>query len=381
MNADRHGGAWATWVAFAGILMITLGIFDVLGGVAALFSDDYFAVTKDGLLVENYKVIGVVHLCFGVLLIAVGWALLQLREWARFAAIVLVVANAAVHVALLNAQPIWSLIMVAIDVLVVYALTSALSGPCRFAPVVLERRCGEPGLILGWTAMLDLAPLIADSSSNLLAARNQMAFTLGFHIILACMGVAFPAIMLIAEYRGRKHGDADALKLAERWSRGWRCCSPSAPSPGRCSPSRWACCGRSSWTASATPSGSPSRSRACSSSPRRSSSRSTSTAGSGCRAGRTSGAGCRSCSRDWAARPSVVAANSWMNQPQGFTLGADGRVSDVDPLGGPVQPGGRLRDPAHDPGRLHGRRASWSPRSTRWACCAAGATATTGSAS
>ncbi len=64
-----------------------------------------------------------------------------------------------------------------------------------------------------------LGPLLADSSSNLLAARNQMAFTLGFHIILACMGVAFPAIMLIAEYRGRKHGDADALKLAERWSR------------------------------------------------------------------------------------------------------------------------------------------------------------------
>ena len=68
--------------------------------------------------------------------------------------------------------------------------------------------------------MPDLIPLIADSSSNLLAARNQMAFTLGFHIILACMGVAFPAIMLIAEYRGRKHGDAEALKLAERWSRG-----------------------------------------------------------------------------------------------------------------------------------------------------------------
>ena len=103
--------------------MITLGIFDVLGGVAALFSDDYFAVTKDGLLVENYKVIGVVHLAFGVLLIAVGWALLQLKEWARMVAIVLVVANAAVHVAFLNAQPIWGLIMVAIDVLVVYALT------------------------------------------------------------------------------------------------------------------------------------------------------------------------------------------------------------------------------------------------------------------
>ena len=67
---------------------------------------------------------------------------------------------------------------------------------------------------------MSFAPLIADASSNLLAARNQMAFTLGFHIILACLGVAFPAIMLVAHYRGLKHDDKDALKLAERWSRG-----------------------------------------------------------------------------------------------------------------------------------------------------------------
>ena len=120
---DHHGGIWATWVAFAGIMMITVGIFDVLGGVAALFSDDYFAVTKDGLLISNYKVLGAIHLGFGVLLAAVGWALIKLRPWARFAAIVLVIANAASHIAFLNAQPIWGLIMVAIDVLVVYALT------------------------------------------------------------------------------------------------------------------------------------------------------------------------------------------------------------------------------------------------------------------
>ena len=41
-------------------------------------------------------------------------------------------------------------------------------------------------------------PLLADASSNLLAARNQMGFTLGFHIVLASLGVAFPARLLIA---------------------------------------------------------------------------------------------------------------------------------------------------------------------------------------
>ena len=56
-------------------------------------------------------------------------------------------------------------------------------------------------------------------ASNLEAARSQMAFTLGFHIILASLGVALPALMLIANYRGLRRNDADALKLAQRWSK------------------------------------------------------------------------------------------------------------------------------------------------------------------
>src|SRR5437773_6655100 len=46
-----------------------------------------------------------------------------------------------------------------------------------------------------------------------------MAFTLGFHIILASLGVALPALVLIANYRGLRHGEPDALELAQRWSK------------------------------------------------------------------------------------------------------------------------------------------------------------------
>src|ERR687888_1703035 len=56
-------------------------------------------------------------------------------------------------------------------------------------------------------------------SSELIPARSQMAFTLGFHIILASLGVAFPALMLIANYRGLRHDDPVALELAQRWSK------------------------------------------------------------------------------------------------------------------------------------------------------------------
>jgi cytochrome d ubiquinol oxidase subunit I len=63
------------------------------------------------------------------------------------------------------------------------------------------------------------AIVLAASESNLLAAREQMAFTLGFHIVLSCFGVALPATILVANYLGLKRGDRDAMELARRWSK------------------------------------------------------------------------------------------------------------------------------------------------------------------
>jgi cytochrome bd ubiquinol oxidase subunit I len=53
---------------------------------------------------------------------------------------------------------------------------------------------------------------------DVIPARAQMATTLGFHIILACMGIALPAIVLIAEFIGLRRSDEIAMKLARRWS-------------------------------------------------------------------------------------------------------------------------------------------------------------------
>jgi cytochrome bd ubiquinol oxidase subunit I len=68
--------------------------------------------------------------------------------------------------------------------------------------------------------MPDPMPVLADAGTNLLAARNQMGFTLGFHIVLACFGVAFPFMMLTAEFIGRRRDDPEALRLARNWSKG-----------------------------------------------------------------------------------------------------------------------------------------------------------------
>ncbi len=60
---------------------------------------------------------------------------------------------------------------------------------------------------------------VVGEPSQLLPARTQMAFTLGFHIILVPFGVAFTFLTLLANYRGIRRNDADALRLAQRWSK------------------------------------------------------------------------------------------------------------------------------------------------------------------
>jgi len=61
-------------------------------------------------------------------------------------------------------------------------------------------------------------PLAADPA-NLFAARSQMALSLGWHIVVACLGVGFPALVMLAEWRGIRSGDPAYQLLARRWAR------------------------------------------------------------------------------------------------------------------------------------------------------------------
>src|ERR1700734_4095130 len=61
--------------------------------------------------------------------------------------------------------------------------------------------------------------VLAVSAVNPVPARSQMGSSLGFHIILACFGIAFAAVIMTAEWIGIKRGDAAALLLARRWSK------------------------------------------------------------------------------------------------------------------------------------------------------------------
>jgi cytochrome d ubiquinol oxidase subunit I len=66
---------------------------------------------------------------------------------------------------------------------------------------------------------MDLLILAATDPPGLLPARQQMAFSLGWHIVLACFGVAFPAMIFVVHRRGVRRGDETCLGLARRWSK------------------------------------------------------------------------------------------------------------------------------------------------------------------
>jgi hypothetical protein len=115
---------WVGWIAFAGVMMIMLGTFHVFDGLLALFQDDYFLVTRTGLTVHlDYTTWGVVHLVGGIIVIAAGFALFTGKMWARTLGVIVALVSAVVNIGFLAAYPIWSTIMIAVDILVIWALT------------------------------------------------------------------------------------------------------------------------------------------------------------------------------------------------------------------------------------------------------------------
>jgi hypothetical protein len=111
-------------IMFAAILMFMLGCFHALQGLVALLDDQKFSVTDDGLVMPaDYTVWGWVHLIGGIIVALAGILLFVGRMWARVVGIIAASASAIVNITFLSAYPIWSAIMIALDILIIWTLT------------------------------------------------------------------------------------------------------------------------------------------------------------------------------------------------------------------------------------------------------------------
>jgi hypothetical protein len=120
--ASRPSG-WVGWVVFAGVVMITLGAFHVIDGLVALFERGYYSVNSSHLVVHvNYAAWGWAHLALGALFVLVGFGVLVGQTWARVVGIALAVISAVINLAFLAAYPVWGVILIALDIVVIYAL-------------------------------------------------------------------------------------------------------------------------------------------------------------------------------------------------------------------------------------------------------------------
>jgi hypothetical protein len=112
------------WISFASLILILLGCFHALQGLAALFNDQSFVVSDARLWVPaDYTIWGWVHLIGGIIVVLAGVALFTGRLWARTVGVLAAFASAIVSIGFLPAYPVCAAIMIAMDIIVIWAIT------------------------------------------------------------------------------------------------------------------------------------------------------------------------------------------------------------------------------------------------------------------
>jgi len=103
--------------------MFTAGFINIIEGLVALFKDGYYLVRPSGLIVQvNYTTWGWTLLLFGIVLVVVGYGVAVGQTWARVAGVILACLNAVVNLGFISAYPVWIVLVISLDVIVVYAL-------------------------------------------------------------------------------------------------------------------------------------------------------------------------------------------------------------------------------------------------------------------
>jgi hypothetical protein len=122
MRAGRTTSPWVGWVVFAGVMAVIAGFFNIIQGLVALFDDQYFVVAGGDLLLLDFTAWGWIHLLVGVVMLVVGFGIMRGSPWSLVAGVVIAGAQAILQLGFLAAYPVWSILIIALDVVVIYAL-------------------------------------------------------------------------------------------------------------------------------------------------------------------------------------------------------------------------------------------------------------------
>jgi hypothetical protein len=108
---------------FAGIMMVMIGFFHALAGLSGIIKDDFYAVLPNYVLKFDVTTWGWIHLIGGIVVVLAGFGLFSGAVWARTVGVILAAVSALVSFAWIPLYPVWSFVLIAIDVTIIWALT------------------------------------------------------------------------------------------------------------------------------------------------------------------------------------------------------------------------------------------------------------------
>ncbi len=109
----------------AGVLLIVGGGFQSIEALAAIVRDQYLVVAPNYIYTFDLTAWGWIHLLIGLALVAIGICLLLGQGWAQVAGIVVAAISALINFTWLPYSPFWAILVIAVDLLIIWALTSA----------------------------------------------------------------------------------------------------------------------------------------------------------------------------------------------------------------------------------------------------------------
>ena len=124
MQQEESPSGWSGWAAFAGIIMIVLGVFNALDGIVALAKWNGLPASGSLPVTINYTAWGWTWLILGIIIALAGFGILAGQTWARAVGVVVAALNAMAQLAYIPAYPLWSILIILVDILVIYALTA-----------------------------------------------------------------------------------------------------------------------------------------------------------------------------------------------------------------------------------------------------------------
>jgi hypothetical protein len=126
MQGSRRpvSGAAIGWTYFASMMMILIGVFHALAGLIAILDDTFYVATRKYVFEFDVTQWGWIHLIFGILIAIAGGYLLKGSVVARTVGVVMAFISAVIGFAWLPYQPVWGVIIIAIAISVIWALTA-----------------------------------------------------------------------------------------------------------------------------------------------------------------------------------------------------------------------------------------------------------------